>query len=236
MNTCLIFGAFGYFGFELARELLEEGVKVIHVNIGDEFEPQEYVTEKDFRVGRNANWKMIKEDLIPWREIDVVIIPVCDWIYFPEDEQRVVEQRLKTYLAGNRNGKEVFIKTCGKEMIVPELEKTARLIIAVPELYGGFQPPGSPFFKKLLKEEEPQPPQEALPVQVVAQTVRELVENEEGQYILKPGNEEKRSGAEKTDAKKEGWRSVYIDVTDDERELAKLKQFISRCKRETTPG
>lgn len=192
MKTCLLFGAFGYLGFELTQKLLEKGLEVVHVDIGDEFEPPDYVVEKELRVGRNANLSVIKEETIRWQQIDTIIIPVCDWGYFPDDKKEVLANRLKQHLSGNHAdaAKQVIIHPVHATAIPAELEVRAHLSIIVPDLYGGWQPPASLFYDLLLQGDELDLPEETINIHDAASTICELIETREGQFILK--NQDKR--------------------------------------------
>lgn len=253
MDKCLVFGAFGYLGFELVQELLQKGLEVIHVDIGDEFEPPEYLEDKEFWVARNANFSVKDVRDIPWEGIDTCIIPACDWVYFAEKERGEIRKRLTQFFA---ESKDVSVKRVhiqrddrGEKFLPVELEQTCELTITVPDLYGGWQPPSSSFYKMFVSGEQAEfsPPEDALNVHDAARKILEIITTRKGRFSLKKQTGDQTYTVHRTEGKAGAGNGVtakepydekeqevfYIKETENEKEvLKKMRQRVVNLLRE----
>lgn len=195
MDMCLIFGSFGYLGFELTKQLLDKGMPVIHVDISDDAEPDDYVEEKHLWVGRNGNFTIAeKDEEIDWSRIQAVIIPLYDWQYFFEEDKQKVIDRLKKAIVHfpDRPLKIVIIESVDHPLqgnfLITKKEKWSFINVAIPALYGGWQPKQSYFFQLWQKKKivENGIPLDTINVYDVAEGLIRIMELEkEGSFIMK---------------------------------------------------
>ena len=224
MDKCLVFGAFGYLGFELVQVFLEKGLEVIHVNIGDEFEPSEYLEDKEFWVARNANFSVKDVGAIPWEEIDTCIIPACDWVYFAEKEREEIRKRLTQFFA---ESKDVSVKRVhiqrgdwGEKFLPAELEQTCELTITVPELYGGWQPPSSSFYKMFVSGEQAEfsSQEDFLNVHDAARNILEIITTRTGRFSLKKQTGDQTDTVHRTGGKARAGNGITVEDSFGEKE------------------
>ncbi|WP_404331212.1 hypothetical protein [Mesobacillus maritimus] len=217
MDRAIIIGTFGFLGYSICRAMLDEGVEVNAIPVGEE--PDCFIEEKRMEIGRNANfceeevrilneWK--GEALIP------VIIPFFDFYLMGMEEKLFENYFLQEELFSLPPEKFPIILLIPEQLEYDGTSKFEPLVnlkqnltkkgfllkeVLVPTLYGPWQPEGC-FFQQILSLgveavtfpslNSRESTSDAIYVADAATIVRDLLEEaRSGKYVMRSG---KKSG------------------------------------------
>jgi nucleoside-diphosphate-sugar epimerase len=213
MNRAIIIGAFGFLGYSICQAMLDEGIEVEAISVGEE--PDFFIEEKRMEIGRNANFLEDEirqhheeklESLIP------VIIPFCDF-YILEKENLLFENHfIKEELFSLSPEKYSILLLLPEQLEYegsPELEPLVKFKknlgkkgfllkeVLVPTLFGPWQPDGC-FFQQILSLDENavkvpalnprESTSDAIYIADAAIVIRGLLdEDQAGKYVIRSG-------------------------------------------------
>ncbi|NCU16592.1 hypothetical protein [Pallidibacillus pasinlerensis] len=185
MERFIIFGADGFLGFELCKQLLNAGNEVMHMPITDDPFPE----EKLLFIGRNSNFTIIGKD----QDLNILtpihlIIPCYDWSNDFKDHinytQNIIEKLQSnithlTYLLHDSIELDPFLN----KINVSKITK-----VYFPYLYSANIPKNTLFYN-LLTEENIQRNEQILNVtDAVAETLNIIASEKSGTFVIKNKN------------------------------------------------
>lgn len=213
MDRAIIMGAFGFLGYSVCRAMLDEGIEVNAIPVGEE--PDYLIEEKRMEIGRNANFYENEARILNKGKVEEsipVIIPFSDF-YLMDMEERLFENDFLQEKLLSLPPKQYPIILLIPEQLAYDgtsdfeplvklrqnLSKKGFLLkeVLVPTLYGPWQPEGC-FFQQILSlgEEAVTIPSlnprestsDAIYVDDAASVVRDLLEEPQaGKYVIRSG-------------------------------------------------
>lgn len=189
MKRYLIIGADGFLGFEVCKQLLDEGYEVIHLSIHD----KPFPGEKLLFIGRNSNFHIIKQT----DEVDEfgpihVIIPFYDWSSYSSSEQQHLLKRIKNFFERSTINirRLIFLVHDTTEIngFFENLQAQVRKKICYPYLYGADMPRKSLFYQALTSENVQRHWNILNITDAVSSTLKLLESDEQGVFIIRNKN------------------------------------------------
>lgn len=167
MDKAIIFGVYDFVSFHICKTLLNKGIEV-HGVLVEDMEKIQYLDEKRFEVGRNANF--VEQSLPQWEKSNILENPKTTLIlsffdlYIRNKEglfQEVTESIIKYVIENKTNTEFVFILPIQMLMRSEEriyksfLEQIKSLvkrtqIFYLPSIYGPWQPDSFMFQQAML--------------------------------------------------------------------------------------
>lgn len=166
MDKAIIYGVYHFLGFSLCKQLLEQGIQVDGYPIGN-LEEHEFLDEKKFLIGRNANFyecHLNDDPLISDESTqkNVAVISFYDLYFFSNKVDLFFQQILTCILKLTKIERIIClcpdnIQTTHQEMIKTQfnssnLSNIPLLFIYLPTIFGPWQSSSFYFQQHLLKE------------------------------------------------------------------------------------
>lgn len=215
MDRAIIIGAFGFLGYSVCRAMLDEGVEVNAIPLGEE--PDCFIEEKRMEIGRNANFCEEEVRILNEWKVEApipVIIPFSDFYLMDIEEKLFENYFLQEELFSFPPENFPIILLIPEQLEYDGTSKFEPLVklkqnltkkgfllkeVLVPTLYGPWQPEGC-FFQQIISlgvEAVTFPslnPREstsdAIYVADAAIVVRDLLEKAQtGKYVIRSGEE-----------------------------------------------
>ncbi|MBP3038838.1 hypothetical protein J9303_04875 [Bacillaceae bacterium Marseille-Q3522] len=184
MDKGVIIGTFEFLGFELCKQLLEQGIEVIGVHIERNDEP--VFGAKRLQIGRNANFTELRfQDWLLSSEDSTVYIDFYDFYYLNNKRQLFFEPDFIRKVASMDENKVIIlmpvqffyttdIQKCEDFSQIVKLTSIGK-VIYLPTVYGAWQPANFAF-QKAIQQEKQQP---ACPLEKIKEWRKDAIHIEE---------------------------------------------------------